>query len=241
MAEELSPYDTGKRLEPHVWVRDKMVSPNGETRPAEIDEYGRVDFDADGGTTILTLFIEPTDGGYQMSVEQSGDDYLTIVGANQPPVLRGPAAEVDLDYRERQMMLLDAGLQQIAADFADHVTFFHGDPLTFSPGNFVFYPGEDTQAWFAVEELYEHCDDWADFERVPIGWEWHEAGPVVLPDGSIDRQRVAEGTTIPSDIEHLLERARAWAQGVANRATESDTPALTQTVSNDPHRNHPDR
>jgi len=134
---ELSPYDTGERLEPHAWVRDKMVSPDGEMRPAETDEYGRVDFDADDGTTILTLFIEPTDGGYQMSVEQFGDDYLTIVGANQPPILHGPSAEVDVEYRARQMMLLEAGLQEIAQEFSAHVTFFHGDPLTFSPGNFV--------------------------------------------------------------------------------------------------------
>lgn len=54
--ESASPYDTGARLEPHPWVHDGTTGSEYQ-RPAEADDYGRVDFDDDEGTTIATLHI----------------------------------------------------------------------------------------------------------------------------------------------------------------------------------------
>lgn len=87
---ELNPYDTGERLEPHVWVNGEVVSPGGLPRRTTEDDYGRVDFDADDGTTILTLYIERADNGYTLNINHHGDDYLRVTGANRTPVLPGP-------------------------------------------------------------------------------------------------------------------------------------------------------
>lgn len=234
---ELTPYDTGARLEPHVWVRGDTVSPNGATRPAGAEEYGRVDFDADDGTTILSLFVEAADTGYCVQVAQLGEDYVDVVGANRPPALSGPSWNLDAPYRERQMMLLDAGLQEIGREFSEHVLFSYGDPLAFCPGHVVLTPREAGQAWFAIEEVYPHAGDWEDPERVPVGWQWREAGPVVMPDGRVDVQQVAQGTTIPSDIGHLLQRARTWAQAASRDAEEAQALSPGRTAHRpDPHR-----
>lgn len=60
---KLTPYDTGERLEPMPWVKDGIAG-QFEPRPAEPDDYGRVDFD-DSDSTVATLWIERRDdGGY---------------------------------------------------------------------------------------------------------------------------------------------------------------------------------
>ena len=58
-----TPYDTGDRLEPHDWVKGEVASPSGLPRQAMPDDFGRVDFDDDEGTTLLTLFAEPDGNG----------------------------------------------------------------------------------------------------------------------------------------------------------------------------------
>ena len=210
---EPTPYDTGKRLEPHVWVRNGRSGSKGHTRPAKEEEYGRVDFDLDDGTTFLTLFIQPDQNayedrlGYELRIDQYVDSlYLHVTGAYEAPRLFGPAAQLGREYRARQMMLLDAGLEKIATTFADHVFYVgDGDPSAFSPGHFVFYAADaDDGSWFAIEELYDRPDGWSDPEPVPIGWGWNEYGMVRQPDGTTRAERVAEGTTIPSDIDNLL-------------------------------------
>lgn len=241
----LTPYDTGARLEPHVWVHDQVASPGGLPRRANESDYGRVDFDDDAGTTVLTLFVERASYGYKLTVDQHSDDYVRVVGTNGPPALIEPAVELDVEYRARQMMLLDAGLREIADTFADHV-FYAGesDPLTFSPGHFVFHPFESNDGtWFAIEELYERGDSWADDDRVPIGWAWREQGPVRLPDGTARTALVAEGTTIPSDIDSLLGRARSWAQTVSERAEAAAVEhGLSRSARpSDPHHDGPTR
>jgi hypothetical protein len=60
---DLTPYDTGARLEPAVWTTD------GGVRNAA---YGKVDFDNDEGATIVTVWVESTDTGYRLVV----DDHL---------------------------------------------------------------------------------------------------------------------------------------------------------------------
>ena len=221
---ELSPYDTGARLEPHVWVRDDTASPGGLPRRATESDYGRVDFDADDGTTILTLSIERAANGYQLHIDSHSDDYLHVVGANEPPKLYGPSAELDVEYRTRQMMLLDAALTEIGNTYREYIFYNgEGDTTAFSPGHFVFYPFDtNDHVWFAIEELYEDGAHWKDEERIPIGWAWHESGPVRLPDGTTRGQRVAEGTTLPSDIDNLADRARSWARTIFENAAADE-------------------
>lgn len=71
MSERLTPYDTGERLEPHVWVKGEVATPGGLPRRVIRDDYGRVDFDNEEGSTILTALVERTaDGsGYVLRVD----------------------------------------------------------------------------------------------------------------------------------------------------------------------------
>jgi len=51
---ELSPYDTGARCEPRVWLPyGTEVTP---TTPAE--NFGKVDFDDDEGSTVCVVLVE---------------------------------------------------------------------------------------------------------------------------------------------------------------------------------------
>lgn len=60
----LTPYDTGARLQPQVWV-----SADGR-RPTEDDDdrYGKVDFDNDESATLGTVHAERVDGTYVVVV-----------------------------------------------------------------------------------------------------------------------------------------------------------------------------
>ena len=80
-----TPYDTGARLEPHPWVRDGITGHEYQ-RPAEADDYGRVDFDDDEGTTIATLHIE----GDPLRPEGA---FLLKLDVNAPVIIHGPGGE----------------------------------------------------------------------------------------------------------------------------------------------------
>lgn len=223
MAEQ-TPYDTGARLQPQVWVHGTITSPTGKAREAVAADYGRVDFDTDDGTTIATLFIEPTERGFELRVDQHTDDYLHVTGVTAPPNLEPEAYDLDPEYRAQQMMLLDAGLQEVGKEYSEHVFFYDdGDPFAFHPGNYVYLPaaGRDGSC-FAVEERYAHGNDWADEDRVPVGWDWVEYGPARMPDGSTRMRLQAEGTILPSDIERLIDRAHTWAREHSERAAAAE-------------------
>lgn len=65
---ELTPYDSGARLEPRAWA------------PTADDEYGRVDFDNDESATVITLWIERDDAGeYRLHLEADPDLPLQII------------------------------------------------------------------------------------------------------------------------------------------------------------------
>ncbi|CAM5539976.1 hypothetical protein [Leifsonia shinshuensis] len=83
---DATPYDTGARLEPHVWVHDGITSPDGLSRDAEADDYGRVDFDDDEGTTIATLWIE----GSPTSAEEV---FVLKLDVNASVIIHGPGGE----------------------------------------------------------------------------------------------------------------------------------------------------
>lgn len=233
---ELTPYDTGERLEPHVWVTNGIVVPGGRPRFAEESEFGRVDFDADDGTTILTLHVQRADNGYRMVIDQHSEEYVHVVGQNEPPMLTDPALAQDAEYRTRQMMLLDAGLAYIGKTYGEDIFYADdGDPTAFSLGNYTFQPlMVNDGTVFAIEEAYERGTDWADDERVPIGWTWLQKDLVRLPDGTQRAEITAEGSTIPSDIDSLIDRARTWVEQTLRRLQTPD-------IDFSPYRNPPGR
>lgn len=60
----LTPYDTGERLEPSVWVTPDRRRPEEYDR----DRYGKVDFNDDTDTTIGTVYGERVDGTYVLVI-----------------------------------------------------------------------------------------------------------------------------------------------------------------------------
>lgn len=74
----LTPYDTGKRAEPHIWsITDPGAEPGSVIWGIDQDRYGRVDFDDDGGETLVTVWVEKNELGehvvhiQQLSTEAS--------------------------------------------------------------------------------------------------------------------------------------------------------------------------
>ena len=51
---DLTPYDTGERAQPLVWVSADSRRPAEDER----DRYGKVDFEDDGGETLATVHVE---------------------------------------------------------------------------------------------------------------------------------------------------------------------------------------
>lgn len=69
---ELTPYDTGERLEPQPWTVELGSDP---------DRYGKVDFEDDESATIATVHIETTPAGtYRLVLESDFDVEVTING-----------------------------------------------------------------------------------------------------------------------------------------------------------------
>jgi len=90
MTRELTPYDTGSRLEPKPWVDPKTGLAGEESpRPAEEADYGLVDFDdPNGPVTVATVWIVPNPEHDTMRMP--GDDnppYIMRVAANLPIVV----------------------------------------------------------------------------------------------------------------------------------------------------------
>ena len=70
----LTPYDTGERLEPVVWP---LLD---EEAPAEPDRYGRVDLDDDSGQTLVTVHARRADdGAYELVVDNFDPELVRIV------------------------------------------------------------------------------------------------------------------------------------------------------------------
>lgn len=68
MSDALTPYDTGAVLEPKGWVDADGIAGSELRRPAEADDYGKVDFDDDEGNTVTTVRIVARDGVHILQV-----------------------------------------------------------------------------------------------------------------------------------------------------------------------------
>lgn len=69
----LTPYDTGDRATPILWVSGS--SDFTAMAPDEDDAYGRVDFEDDEGATVATIHLSRRDdGGYTVHIIPTFDD-----------------------------------------------------------------------------------------------------------------------------------------------------------------------
>lgn len=66
----LTPYDTGHRAEPRLWVS----STQGVGKTNDPDDWGKVDFDDDSGDTVATIWLERNEhsGQYILHVQKYG-------------------------------------------------------------------------------------------------------------------------------------------------------------------------
>lgn len=232
--DELTPYDTGARLEPRVWVHENVTSPNGEARPAEPGDYGRVDFDNDEGATVASLYIEAIEHGYAVRIHQQPEDYLSVSGATEPPQLQRGDPRPDAEYRIQQGLHLMQRLQDVGDEFSEHVFFtFEGDPNAFDPGHMFFLPADGKDgSCFAVEERYADPMGWASEQPEPVCWDWYDYGPARTPEGGTVMRLQAQGTTIPSDIDQLVDRARGWAHAHSERAVTEQAYDQARFIAN---------
>lgn len=74
----LTPYDTGERLEPSVWVTPDRRRPEEHDH----DRYGKVDFNDDTDTTIGTVHGERVDGTHVLVIYSHETDTETRVNLN---------------------------------------------------------------------------------------------------------------------------------------------------------------
>lgn len=66
---DLTPYDTGARLQPRAWV--PALNPGN---------YGKVDFENEESATVLTLHVERAGDGYKIVVDHDGFYAIAVAG-----------------------------------------------------------------------------------------------------------------------------------------------------------------
>jgi hypothetical protein len=79
---DLTPYDTGERLEPVIWVvpQTGRIESSIANRPAESDDWGKVDLNNSEDTTTCTVWGEGADEGTDvLHVLMHGDALSKIV------------------------------------------------------------------------------------------------------------------------------------------------------------------
>ncbi|AYD87319.1 hypothetical protein SEA_VALENTINIPUFF_16 [Microbacterium phage ValentiniPuff] len=65
MSRQLTPYDRGERMQPDPWVRrvkGYWVAGSELERPAEVDDFGKVDFNDDENASMVTVWVERRNG-----------------------------------------------------------------------------------------------------------------------------------------------------------------------------------
>lgn len=67
---KLTPYDTGKRLEPRPWLAQHRET---------ADDWGKVDFDNEESATEAIVYIEKAEPGYALHVYNTGTQPLKLV------------------------------------------------------------------------------------------------------------------------------------------------------------------
>lgn len=196
MAESPNPYDSGYRLEPRVWVQNGVTGQE-DPRPSIPDDYGRVDFEDDEGNAAFTAWIQKTEAGYILRVDEHQNVELAVETSSQRHA------------REAAMMQLDSALQVVAASYPEAIALSEQDPDTFGAGHYVYENSELNQR-LVITEQYAGTDS-SDPDRIPNGWKW-EAGKVTDSDGVIGWTVTDKGEVAAEKVEQLIDEVKGWAQ-----------------------------
>lgn len=203
MPQEMNPYDEGGRLEPHIWVKDGTATPSGLPRRAEFDDYGRVDFDDDEGHTVVTAWVQKTEKGYMLRVDEHQDVPLVIETSS------------DRHRRETAMQHLDQQLRTLAAN-AKHYDFHDdSDPEAFGRAHYEFIDQNEERNKLCITEEYAGTNPGEDIHAVPSTWLYEVEHLHVTPGG--DHISTVAGRVGPHEIEQLLEVTRTWIRDCENR------------------------
>lgn len=226
MPSTMNPYDNGYRLEPKSWVKDGIAGEE-TPRPATPDDYGRVDFDNDTGQTVATVWIQKTEAGYILRVEEQQDVELAIETGS------------DRQLRETAMMKLDADLRVATADYDEYLTLSEGDPETFGVAHYVI-ESDDRLHRFTITENYVGTD-WSDPDRVPNSWTYEIEK---VDHGSINGgvwKSVTSEEVGPEGVDQLVDDAKAWMQSlpVPQDEQRDDQYPFLQERLNNPHQAPP--
>jgi hypothetical protein len=127
VSNDLTPYDTGARLEPKPW--GKGVEP---------EHYGKVDFENDESATVATVHIGNTPSGYQLVIETDYEfESVSFNGESTPLTDTGdapgdvpalPVVNAGLDPDEPyRLNYAGVSVNEIARNTAPHI---EGDPLS---------------------------------------------------------------------------------------------------------------
>lgn len=189
MPQPITPYDSGYRLEPHLW-------PTAGAEAA--DGYGRVDFENENGETVFTLYAQKTETGYIIRA----DDHLDVSLAFE--------TRSDREARRAAMTHLDQELSAIGRAQPEGIHFANDwDPDAFAPGHYVFASGEYQ---LAITEQYVGTDS-SDEDRVPNSWEYI-AARLTLDGWHNSRVDVFD----PNQIHDLIDAVKTWCQNRTNSA-----------------------
>jgi hypothetical protein len=84
-----NPYDSGHRAEPKAWSHvsgGELAQLVGPSVDEAIDRFGRVDFEGDDGTSILTVWVERNDDGTHTLRGYSHGDPVAVEFDNEEAV-----------------------------------------------------------------------------------------------------------------------------------------------------------
>lgn len=197
MPEQLTPYDDGYRLEPRPWVAGTATVSNRTAQAVSPDHYGRVDFDNEDSETVLTAWVQKTETGYILRVDEHTASNLTI------------ETSTDRQRRETAMQKLDTELRLLG--------FEDGEPEAFGRGNYEYVPPGGTYRIFVNEQFVG--TDLSDPDRVPNSWqldaEQYENGDWMLAE---------ELTADDTDIDRLIDKASSLVQFVERETAASNWP-----------------
>ncbi|MBS3182390.1 hypothetical protein [Leucobacter manosquensis] len=194
MPENVNAYDSGYRLEPKPWSTGAG---------AASDDFGKVDFTNESGETVFTGWMQKTEAGYILRVDEHQDVELAVETSSQRQT------------REAAMMLLTQELQGITAQHEKAVSMYEDDPDTFGAGHYVIENTAGDQC-LAVTEQYLGTDS-SDPDRVPNSW---EVDHYTRPHTDARWELRGKRTYGADDVEALIEFTADW---VNHRAREQST------------------
>ncbi|WP_029608087.1 hypothetical protein [Leucobacter chromiiresistens] len=194
MPENVNAYDSGYRLEPKPWSTGAG---------AASDDFGKVDFTDEFGETVFTGWVQKTDAGYILRVDEHQDVELGFETSSQRQT------------REAAMTHLDQSLRVITARHENAVSLYEGDPDSFGIGHYVIENTADDHR-LAFTEQYIGTDS-SDPDRIPNSW---EVDRYTRAHTGAEWKLRGTRTYETDEVEALIEFTADW---VNHRAREQST------------------